>query len=115
MKTAARFLLLAVLATADFASASAPSRTSAGRALAPSRRQPLAPAELGGGDGAAAQAAVAVTGGQAVEKVGVFCRKQMLSAHVCLACKAAAGFVVFDVFLRRMLYLSCTPYARALL
>lgn len=67
MKTAARFLLLAVLATADVA-ASSSSRSAAGRALAPSRQQPLAPAELGGD---ATQAAVAVTGGQAVEGVSL--------------------------------------------
>lgn len=73
MKTAARFLLLAVLASADVASASTLSRTAAGRALAP--QQPLAPelierADLVGGD--AAQAAVAVTGGQAVAEVRQF-------------------------------------------
>ena len=76
MKTTAGFLLLAVLATADVASASAAapsastsaSRTAAGRALAPSNKgPPLAPADLG--VDAAARAAVAVTGGQAVEKV----------------------------------------------
>lgn len=73
MKTAARFLLLAALATAESASAAALSRTAAGRALAPQR--PLAPelaepADLVGGD--AAQAAVEVTGGQAVETVRGF-------------------------------------------
>ena len=67
MKTPARFLLLGVLATADLASAKALSRTAAGRALGPSAPGRVAERTDLGGD--AAQAAVAVTGGQEVEQV----------------------------------------------
>ena len=99
MKTAARLLLLGVLATAGSVSASVSSRAAAGPASVSARRQPLTPADLGGD---AAKAAVAVTGGQATEGVRRFSaeRSNVASAVYFSVCTS-----LYVSFLRNM----CSP------